>query len=178
MGFLSNWFNEQMYIAFGTYYYECLLYKGRVQVGRIVQSISFSPTFIVDFDRKLAFFIEARRGFIKGHKIILHYNIDSAIPLIPREETSVEELNNNLTKTNTNIILSADITKKQKEDSKPIEITEYNLPPSLVFEKFNAHFVVKTISQPKGTNWELVLLALIVAVTILGFCGIFVFGFK
>jgi hypothetical protein len=178
MGWLSNWFNEQIFIAFGTFYYEALLYKGKVQIGRIVQSMSYSPLFIVDFDRKLAFFIEAKRGFIKGHKIILHYNIDNAIPLMEREETVVEEINNNLTKTNTKKILAADITKSQKEKSKPIEITEYNLPPSLVFEKFNAHFVVKTVSQPKGTNWEMVLLALIVAITILGFCAIFVFGLK
>ena len=101
MGWFSNWINEQTYIAFGTYYYEALLYKGKVQVGRVVQALSYSPIFIVDFDRKLAFFIEARRGFIKGHKIILHYNIDNAIPLLPREETIVEEVNNNLTKTNT-----------------------------------------------------------------------------
>lgn len=178
MGWFSNWINEQIFIAFGTYYYEALLYKGKVQIGRIVQSMSYSQIFIVDFDRKLAFFIEAKRGFIKGHKIILHYNIDNAIPLLPREETIVEEVNNNLTKTNTKIILSADITKKQKIESSAIEITEYNLPPALVFEKFNAHFVIKTVSQPKGTNWELVLLALIVAVTLLGFSAIFVFGLK
>jgi hypothetical protein len=178
MGWLSNWFNEQIFIAFGTFYYEALLYKGKVQVGRIVQSLSYSQIFIVDFDRKLAFFIEAKRAFVKGHKLILHYNIDNAIPLLPRTEIHLEEVNNNLTKTNTKEILSADITKGQKEKSANIEITDYNLPPILVFEKFNAHFVVKTVSQPKGTNWELVLLALIAAVTVLTFSAIFVFGFK
>ena len=178
MGWFSSWINEQTYIAFGTYYYEALLYKGRVQVGRVVQALSYSPIFIVDFDRKLAFFIEARRGFIKGHKIILHYNIDNAIPLLPREETIVEEVNNNLTKTNTQIILSADITKSQKEKSMPIEITEYNLPPSLVFEKFNAHFVVKSVSQPKSTNWEMVLLAAIFATVVICLPLIFIFGLK
>ena len=74
MGFMQ-WATEQFYILFSVYYYEVFLYKDKIQIGRIIQAVSFNPVFIVDFQRKLAWTIIKESAFIKGHKLILHYNL-------------------------------------------------------------------------------------------------------
>jgi hypothetical protein len=169
---------EQMYILFSTYYYEVFLYKGKVQVGKIIQALSFSPNYIVDFKRKLAFHILKDRGFIKGHKIILHYDIDRAIPLVEIEEEEITEINSSVIKIKKLIKLSGSITKEEKEKSNPKQISESNYPPHLLFEINNAHFVTKTLAQPKVTDWTLIIGAVIVAVIIIAFMAIVVFGFR
>jgi hypothetical protein len=177
MGIMDT-INEQIYIMFSIYYYEVFLYKGNIQVGRIVQTVSFSPAFIVDFKRKLAWVIVKDRAFIKGHKIILHYEMDLGIPLQEITEEKVKEVNSVVIKTQSITKLVADITQDQKDKSKNKMITASNLPPHMIFEIFNAHFVTKVLAEKKSTDWGMVLLALIIVIGVLGFIAIFVFGFK
>lgn len=186
---ITDWFNEQMYILFSMYYYEVFLYQNKIQVGRIIQPVSYNPNFIVDFNRKLAFLIVSDRCFVKGHKLILHYNIDFGIPLKETEDNIIEEISENITKTTKVIKLSANITKEEKEKAKPKNIvkeektssktiTENNLSPSLIFEIFNAHFVVKTLQKPKSTDWGIVIIAVLIGIVLLGGMAIMIFGLK
>lgn len=175
---LMEFINEEMYIMFSTYYYEVFLYKNKIQVGRLIQPISFNPLFIVDFKRKLAFSIIKECAFVKGHKLILHYNIDFALPLTEYEEIETTEINEHLIKTKSITKLSGNITKEQKEKSKPKTLSEYNLPPLLLFEIYNAHFITKTVSKPKTTDWGVVFGGFILAIVIIAFMAIMVFGLK
>jgi hypothetical protein len=177
MGFME-YLNEQFYILFSIYYYEVFLYKNNIQVTRIIQSVSFSPTYIIDFKGKRAFLIIAKRGFIKGHKIILHYDIDRAIPLKEIQEVEVKEINENIIENKKVTKLVGDITKEQKEKASPLSITPENLPPHMVFEIMNGGFVTKTLAPPKSTDWTMVILAVCFVIGILGFIGIMVFGLK
>jgi len=177
MGIMA-FFEEQMYILFSMYYYEVFLYFNKIQVKRLIQAFSFSPNYIVDFKGKKAFHIIKERAFIKGHKIILHYNVNSAIPLTEIKEEEITEINNNIIKTKKIIKLVGTVTKEDKKKSEPILINDSNYNPSLLFEINNAHFVTKTLAQPKTTDWTMIIGAIILAIIIIAFMAIVVFGFK
>jgi len=176
MGFM-DWINEQLYIVFSTYYYEVFLYKDNVQVGRIIQTLNFSPDFIVDFKRKLCWPIIKGVGHIKGHKIILHYKLDFALPLAEVTEENVLEINSALNKIQTITKLTGTFTKEEIAKSKGMSlVTAYNFPPHMLFELFNAHFVTKTLSKGKTTDWTMIVLAICAVIFLLGFMAIMVFG--
>ena len=175
---LSEFINEQLYILFSMYYYEVFLYNNKIQVGRLIQLVSFNPVFIVDFKRKLAWPICEDTGFVKGHKIILHYKLNNALPLTESKETIIKEINNNVVKVKKVIKLSAKVTKEQKTKAGAMVITESNLPPFMIFEMFNAYFVTFTLSKPKNTDWTLIIGALIIAIIIIAFMVTTVFGLK
>ena len=163
-----DFINEQIYMLFSMYYYEVFLYRNNIQVGRIIQSVGFSPTFIVDFKRKLAFVIVKEYALVKGHKLILHYNVDFGLPLKMVEETQIESFKNGIVKMKTVNKLSGSFTEEQIKKSSPNKITESNLPPHMIFEIFNAHFVTKTLSKPKTTDWFMVALVIGFVVALLG----------
>jgi hypothetical protein len=181
MGFIS-FLTEQFYILFSMYYYEVFLYKNQIQIGRFIQSVSFHADYLVDFGRKIAFPILKGKDsenvyFIKGHKLIAHYKIDHAIPLKMVEYQEITELNSGIVKIKTVKKLVGSITKETKEKALPMKlINEYNLPPHLIFEMFNAGFVTKTNAKPKTTDWTLIIIAIVAVVLILGFMAIMVFG--
>jgi hypothetical protein len=174
MGFIE----EQMYILFSTYYFEVFLYEGKIQIGRIIQAVSFSPICIVDVKRKLAFPIIPDTWFVKGHKLILHYDINKALPLTESSETKVTEISDNIVKIEKITKLSCNLPKEFNVNGKPIKLTESNFPPHMVFEMFNSYFVTKTLAKPKTTDWTLIVMAVVVAIVILAFMAIMVFGLK
>lgn len=162
-----SWFEEQIYVLFSMYYYEVFLYKNNIQIGRLIQSLSYSQKFIVDFKRKLAFVIVNDRAFIKGHKMILHYNIDNGIPLKVHQEIKIDEINDNVVKTKKVKKFTADIPQSKIKKSENLQITEENLPPSLILEIFNAHFTVKVLAKPKTTDWTIILILACVVVALI-----------
>jgi hypothetical protein len=166
MGFMDT-INEQIFILFSMYYYECFFYKNKIQVRRIIQSESYNPNYIVDFKRKCAYHIIKDRMFTKGHKLILHFNIDSCIPLESIIEESVIEINSNLLKTVKTSKLVGSVTSKKKKESEPMNITESNYPPHMLFEINNGTFVTKTLSKPKETDWTFVALVIGVIIVII-----------
>jgi hypothetical protein len=169
--------NEQIYILFSMYYYEAFLYKDNIQVGRVIQPVSYSSKYLVDKTRKKAYAILNERAFVKGHKLILHYNADYGLPLNEIEETQLTQVNENLIKTRRVKKLIGSFTEEQIRKTNPKIITEYNFSPEMIFEMFNGTFVVKTMSKPKTTDWTYVALAGIVAVIIIALISIAVFGF-
>jgi hypothetical protein len=176
MGFMQ-FLTEQTYILFSMYYYEVFLYKDNIQVGRIIQSLSFSPDYIVDFKRKLGWIIVKGKGFVKGHKIILHYKLDYGLPLIEVEEEKIDEINSGLVKITKIKKLIGSATKEEKEKSKPIDlITEYNFPPHMIFELINAGFVTKVSQKGKSTDWGFVIMVVAIVAFLIAFMAIIVFG--
>lgn len=175
MGFIQ-FITEQFYILFSIYYYEVFLYSNNIQVGRIIQAVSFSPTFIVDFERKKAWPIISNTGFIQGRKIILHYKIEGGLPLTESTEVITEEINDLLIKTKKVTKLTANISSVDKKKGEPIKLNEYNMPATLVFEFYNSHFVTKTIAIKDSTNWTLVIMMLFVVILVIAGALIIVFG--
>jgi hypothetical protein len=174
---IIDFFTEQFYILFSIYYYEVFLYENKVQVGRFIQALSFNPAYMVNFKRKLAWAIIPNTGFVKGHKIIQHYNLKDALPLLEITEESIKELNWGILQIQKTIKLIADVSEEQINKAKPkVLINSYNFPPHMIFELFNATFVTKTVSSKKGTNWELVIYATLICIGIIAFMLIMVFG--
>jgi hypothetical protein len=189
---MMDWFNEQIYILFSMHYYEVYLYLGKKQVGRIIQLVSFSPTYIVDFHRKLAWPIVNDAFFFKGNRLIGHYEIDYALPLVETEYKKETELTNNIIQTEKIVKLSGKVSKEQKKMAEPkkliemssigkingkeVVITKYNLPPHMLFEKFNAGFVTNVLSKSKGTDWTMVFIVGFVVLIIIVFMLAMVFG--
>src|SRR4030067_1608238 len=113
-----DFFYEQMYILLSIYYYEGFIYKNNIQVKRVIQECSFSNDFFVDFKGKKCWLLVKENCFVKGHKIIAHFNEDFCIQLKATEEKYIKEINNSLIKTDTVVKLSAKVTKEDKEKSK------------------------------------------------------------
>jgi hypothetical protein len=173
-----DFIDEQMYILFSQYYFEAFFYKNKVQIARVLQSVSFNSKFLVDFKRKRCYLIEIDRAFIKGHKIILHYDYDEFIPLQEITVTKTEEINNNLIKSTKITKLVGEATIEQKDKTKNKNINQYNFNPEKAFELFNGRFVTLTMSKPKTTDWGMVAIAIVVGVIIIAFMAIMVFGLK
>jgi hypothetical protein len=191
MGFM-DWINEQIYILFSMRYYEIYLYLNNIQVGRFIQLVSFSPTYLVDFRRKLAWPIINEAFFVKGIRLIGHYKIDYALPLMQSEIVETTEISENIIKTKKVTKLYANITKEQKQKALPIlfeelkskgkingkevEITKYNLPPHMLFEKFNAQFVTGILSKMKTTDWTMIFIVGFIVIILIAFMLVMVFG--
>jgi hypothetical protein len=192
MGFM-DWLNEQIYILFSMKYFEVYLYLNKRQVGRIIQLVSYNSTFIVDFKRKKAWPIVIDAFFDKGNRLIGHYRLDYALPLVESEHIEVTEITDNIIQTKKVSKLSGTISKTQKKNAEPmklipitskgkvngkeVEITPYNLPPDMLFEKFNAYFVTFTLSKPKGTDWTMIFIGAFIIIVIIAFMLVMVFGF-
>jgi len=187
---IMEWINEQIFILMSTYYYEVFLYKGNVQIARLVQAVRKSNDFIIDSKRKMAWHILNERGFIKGHKIILHFKLDYGLPLTESIKEQIHEINSLVSISETTKSLSGNFTKEQVKNSEPIslikkkgkinniEVTEENLPPTLIYEIYDANFVKKALSLSGGTDWSMVIIACIVAIIIVVFMIVMVFGLK
>jgi hypothetical protein len=175
MGFMDL-INEQIYILFSMYYYEVFLYQQNILVGRLIQLVSYNPTYIVDFKRKLAWIIIKDRAFIKGHKIILHYDVDYALPLSEVKSEQIEEVNKNLLRIRQIVKLSGEYTKEEIDKSKNKLITLANYPPHMIFEMQNATFVTKIMSSQKVTDWATITIVIMVVILIIAFMAIMVFG--
>jgi hypothetical protein len=174
---IIDFLNEQYFILFSIYYYEVFLYKDNIQVKRIIQTVSFSNAYIVDIKGKKGWPIIQGVGFVKGHKIILHYDIDGGLPLTETNEEHNIELNDTILKIQKISKLSAKVLKEEIKKAYPLNlINVYNFPSTFIFELFNASFVTKILAEKKTTNWTMVLLLLLVIVGILGFAAIMVFG--
>ena len=173
----TDFLNEQFFILFSIYYYETFLYKDNIQVKRIIQSVGFSNAYIVDIKGKKAFPIIQGIGFVKGHKIILHYDVEGGLPLTETNEEKIIELSDTVLKIQKITKLQATIMRDEIKKAYPKNlINSYNFPSTFVFELFNATFVTKILSEKKGTNWTLVLLVLIGVIGVIMFVLIMVFG--
>ena len=186
---ISDWLNEQMFILFSMYYYEVFILQGKVQVGRFVQSINYSPTFLISFAKKLGWALNRKKAIIKGHKLIMYVQLDYALPMELLTDIQITELKDNVIKTEKVTKLVTDVTQKQITESENLnivkvvvidpkygEITESNMPTHMVFEMFNAYFVTKVLSKPKSTDWGFVIMGIMVCVVIIVLVAIFVFG--
>lgn len=177
MGFM-DWINEQIYILFSMYYYEVFVYMGKTQVGRFIQTVRFNSHFLVDINRKKAWIIDREGIYQKGHKLIAHVDLNKAVSLQEFTEEKIEEISANIQKIKKSTKLIGEISDKEKRISKNKKFTESNMNPDLVFEIFNAHFVKKVMADKKGTDWSLVIIAILVAIVIIVFMVIMVFGLK
>lgn len=177
---LMDTINEQMYILFSMYYYEVFVYKGKIQVGKFIQLVSYNSSFFVDFSRKKAWAIIEGSCFVKGHKLIAHCDLDNAIPLMEIEEEEIKEINENIIETVKKTKLVGKVTKEEKKKSEPKLINQYNFAPSLLFELVNAYFVTLTIKKPsdKWTSILNMIIVICVVAVIIAFMAIMVFGLK
>lgn len=134
---------------------------------RVVNSQKGSNFTVIDKENKIAWWI-TEDYIIHKARIIIHVDIDNAIPLKIEERKEISG----------NIILKEKTTKKltidkikQKIDNKnglPKILSEIHFPPTVLFQMIEAHFVEETLSEPPS-KWAELKWVFIAAIIVGGF---------
>ena len=149
-------FKEMLYYIMNKpYFVVMVISKGR-KVKKFVQLASSKEKgedfFLISKALKCAWF-KPDTPIIDGLKFITYVDLNNAIPL--KIETIYEYEDNNLViKETKKSKISVDEKKKSKENTgQPIKFVEISFPPTLLFQKVEAHFVKEILSVPPS-KWE------------------------
>jgi len=158
---------EVYYWIFNIPYYKVLVVKDMEKIKYIIQKVSTTEKgkdiAIIDRPLKMAWWTLPELCFRDGKKFLMTVDIDNAIPLvedikvITEGEMFIKEINiSRLTKAPIKV---GDIEKSGKAK----RFVEIYFPPTLLFQKINAHFVKETLSNPPS-KWEELKYAIIAGV--------------
>ena len=108
---------------------------------------------------------------LDGLKFVTFVDLNNAIPLRIEKEIVYTD-DEWLIKEQKKITISEDIEKQKvnKKSGKSLNLIEISFPPTLLFQKVEAHFVKETLSTPPS-KWEELKWVFIVAFIVLGFLG-------
>jgi len=108
---------------------------------------------------------------LDGLKFVTFVDLNNAIPLRIEKEIVYTD-NEWLIKEQKKITILEDIEKQKvnKKSGKSLNLIEISFPPTLLFQKVEAHFVKETLSTPPS-KWEELKWVFIVAFIVLGFLG-------
>jgi hypothetical protein len=160
-------FTEFYYWVFNIPYYKVLIVKDMEKIKYITQKVSSSEKgldiAIIDRPLKMAWWMLPELCFRDGKKFLMTVDIDNAVPLvedikvITEGDMFIKEISiSRLTKAPIKV---GDIEKSGKAK----KFVEIYFPPTLLFQKINAHFVKETLSNPPS-KWEELKVALIAGV--------------
>lgn len=148
---------EMYYWIFNIPYYKVLIVKDMEKIKYIIQKVATTEKgkdiAIIDKPLKMAWWTLPELCFRDGKKFLMTCDIDNAIPLvedikvITEGNLFIKEISiSRLTKA---AIKVGDIEKSGKAK----RFVEIYFPPTLLFQKINAHFVKETLSNPPS-KWE------------------------
>lgn len=158
---------ELYYWIFNIPYYKVMVVKDMEKIKEIVQKVATTEKgldiAIIDRPLKMAWWTLPELCFRDGKKFLMTVDIDNAIPLvedikvITEGELFIKEISiSRLTKAPIRV---GDIEKSGKAK----RFVEIYFPPTLLFQKINAHFVKETLSNPPS-KWEELKVAIIAGV--------------
>lgn len=149
--------NEIYFWVFNIPYYKVTVVKDMEKIKEIVQKVATTEKgkdiAIIDRSLKMAWWKLPELCFRDGKKFLMFVDIDNAIPLV--EDIKVITEGNLFIKE----MSIARLTKAQirvgdiEKSGKAKRFVEIYFPPTLLFQKINAHFVKETLSNPPS-KWE------------------------
>ena len=106
---------------------------------------------------------------IDGQKFLTFVDLNNAIPLKFEQVIEYEDTEYFVKETK-KINISEDVEKqfKNKKNGKPLELVEISFPPTLLFQKVEAHFVKEILSLPPD-KWEQLKWVFIAGIIVVGF---------
>jgi hypothetical protein len=145
------------YWVFNTPYYQVTVVKDMEKIKTIIQKVATTEKgkdiAIIDKSLKAAWWVMPEVCFRDGKKFIMFVDIENAIPLVEdikvvtQGEIFIKEISiSRLTKA---ALKLGDIEKSGKAK----RFVEIYFPPTLLFEKLDAHFVKETLKNPPSA-WE------------------------
>lgn len=158
---------EFYYWVFNIPYYKVLIVKDMEKIKYITQKVSSSEKgldiAIIDRPLKMAWWMLPELCFRDGKKFLMTVDIDNAVPLVEDIKVITE---------GTMFIKEISIARLTKapikvgdieKSGKAKKFVEIYFPPTLLFQKINAHFVKETLSNPPS-KWEELKVAIIAGV--------------
>lgn len=158
---------EFYYWIFNIPYYKVLIVKDMEKIKYITQKVSSSEKgldiAIIDRPLKMAWWMLPELCFRDGKKFLMTVDIDNAVPLVEDIKVITE---------GTMFIKEISIARLTKapikvgdieKSGKAKKFVEIYFPPTLLFQKINAHFVKETLSNP-ASKWEELKVAIIAGV--------------
>lgn len=151
-----------------TPYFKVFIMKKNIVVKvfnqRVVNSQKGSNFAVIDRPNKIAWWV-TEDFIVHKARIIIHVDIDNAIPLRIEEK---KEISGNIIlkeKTTRKMIVDKEKQKKEYKNGLPNILSEIHFPSIVLFQMIEAHFVVETLSEPPSKWAELkwVFIAAIIA---------------
>jgi len=161
------------YLSDKPYFSIIVLSNGR-KVKRFIQLAASTAKgedfFLISKSLKSAWW-KPETPIIDGKKFLTFVDLNNAIPL-KIESRLVYEDTEYLVKEKNILIISEDSEKQKKnrKDGKPLNMVEITFPPTLLFQKAEAHFV-KEIQAVPPSKWEELKWVFIAGFIVLGFLG-------
>lgn len=157
---MADFLTEAYYWIFNIPYYKVLVVKDMEKIKYIIQKVSSTEKgkdiAIIDRPLKMAWWTLPELCFRDGKKFLMTVDIENAIPLV--EDIKVITEGNLFIKE----ISIARLTKapvnprkpgEPEKSGKPKRFVEIYFPPTLLFQKIEAHFIKETLkNQP--SKWE------------------------
>ena len=161
------------YLSDKPYFSVIVLSNGR-KVKRFIQlaaGIEKGEDFFLISKSLKASWWKPETPIIDGKKFLTFVDLNNAIPL-KIESKVVYTDSEYFIREKTILTISEDVEKqkKNKKDGKPLNLTEITFPPSLLFQKVEAHFV-KEIQAVPPSKWEELKWVFIAGFVVLGFLG-------
>lgn len=148
---------EFYYWIFNMPYYKVMVVKDMEKIKEIVQKVNSTEKgkdiAILDRKLKMAWWIVPELCFRDGKKFLMTCDIDNAVPLV-EDVKVITEGNLFIKEINISRLTKAPLQVGDIEKSgKAKKFMEIYFPPTLLFQKINAHFVKETLSNPPS-KWE------------------------
>lgn len=151
-------FTEAYYWIMNTPYYKMTVVKDMERIKTIIQKVTDTEKgkdiAIIDRGLKMAWWKMPELCFRDGKKFLGYLDIENAVPLI--EDIKVETSGNLFIKE----ISITRLTQSKTEaglgkSGKPKKFIEIFFPPTLLFQKCEAHFVKEVLKNPESKWAEL-----------------------
>lgn len=148
---------EAYYWIFNIPYYKVLVVKDMEKIKYIIQKVSTTEKgkdiAIIDRPLKMAWWTLPELCFRDGKKFLMTVDIDNAIPLV-EDIKVITEGNLFIKEISISRLTRAPVRPgEQPTSGKPKRFVEIYFPPTLLFQKIEAHFVKETLkNQP--SKWE------------------------
>ena len=166
--------NELYYYVTGKPYFVVFVISNSRRVKKFIQlasgKLKGEDFFLINRSLKCAWW-KPETPIIDGLKFITFVDLNNAIPLRIETETVYED-NEWIVKENKKVIVSEDIEKQKlnKKSGKSLSLIEISFPPTLLFQKVEAHLVKEILSIPES-QWEQLKWVFIAGIIVAGFIG-------
>lgn len=154
---MVNAITEAYYWIFNIPYYKVLVVKDMEKVKYIIQKVATTEKgkdiAIIDRPLKMAWWTLPELCFRDGKKFLMTVDIDNAIPLV--EDIKVITQGNLFIKEiSISRLTKAPVRAGDPEPSgKPKRFVEIYFPPTMLFQKIEAHFIKETLKNAPS-KWE------------------------